>query len=224
MQRAGGELFLPGPPLPPVGAQGRQSGGTVTAVEPEPGQGAAHGIDAVGQRQGRRDVETDAQTGGAFQTALARAQFPYPDVVRGQMTAVAKAASRKAVGRGRSFRPGLGAQHGRVMGQALAAGFVIVQHTPGTGGFHLEEPDGRGVIHAQVPGRMHGQIGAHRQGADASRQIGGIQLGGIVGPAHGGGEGTLEFLLVLGLAHAAAGGIQFGLRQIACLRGREAEA
>lgn len=70
---------------------------------------------------------------------------------------------------------------------------------------------------------MHGQIGAHRQGADASRQIGGIQLGGIVGPAHGG-EGTLEFLLVLGLAHAAAGGIQFGLRQIACLRGREAEA
>lgn len=73
MQRAGGELFLPGPPLPTVGAQGRQSGGAVTAVEPEPGQGAAHGIDTVGQRQGRRDVEADAQTGGALQTALARA-------------------------------------------------------------------------------------------------------------------------------------------------------
>ena len=57
---------------------------------------------------------------------------------------------------------------------------------------------------------MHGQVGAYRQGADASRQIGGIQLGGIVGPAHGGGEGTLEFLLVLGLAHAAAGGVQLG--------------
>lgn len=83
MQRAGGELFLPGPPLPPVGAQGRQSGGAVTAVEPEAGQGATHGIDTVGQRQGRCDVEADAQTGGAFQTALARAQFPHPDVMRG---------------------------------------------------------------------------------------------------------------------------------------------
>ena len=83
MQGDGGELFLPGPPLPPVGAQGRQSGGAVTAVEPEPGQGAAHGIDTVGQRQGRRDVEADAQTGGALPTALARAQFPTPADLRG---------------------------------------------------------------------------------------------------------------------------------------------
>lgn len=224
MQRAGGELFLPGPPLPPVGAQGRQSGGAVTAVEPEAGQGAAHGIDTVGQRQGRCDVEADAQAGGAFQTALARAQFPHPDVMRGQVATVAESASRNAVGGGRSFRPGLGRQHGRVMGQPLAAGFVIVQHAPVAGRLHLEEPDGRGIIHAQVPGRMHGQVGAYRQGADTSRQIGGIQLGGIVGPAHGGGEGTLEFLLVLGLAHAAAGGVQLGLRQVACLRGREAKA
>ena len=224
MQRAGGELFLPGPPLPPVGAQGRQPGGTVAAVEPEPGQGAAHGIDAVGQRQGRRDAEADAQAGGALQTALARAQLPHPDVVRGQMAAVTEAASRDAVGCGRPFRPGLGGQHGRVMGQALAAGLVIVQHAPGAGGLHLEEPDGRGVVHAQVPGRMHGQVGAHRQGTDASRQIGGIQQGGIIGPAHSGGEGTFEFLPVLGLVHAAAGGVQLGLRQVARLRGREAEA
>ena len=144
--------------------------------------------------------------------------------MRGQVATVAESASRNAVGGGRSFRPGLGRQHGHVMGQPLTAGFVIVQHAPVAGRLHLEEPDGRGIIHAQVPGRMHGQVGAYRQRADASRQIGGIQLGGIVGPAHGGGEGTLEFLLVLGLAHAAAGGVQLGLRQVACLRGREAKA
>ena len=179
---------------------------------------------ALADRQGRRDAEADAQAGGALQTALARAQLPHPDVVRGQMAAVTEAASRDAVGCGRPFRPGLGGQHGRVMGQALAAGLVIVQHAPGAGGLHLEEPDGRGVVHAQVPGRMHGQVGAHRQGTDASRQIGGIQQGGIIGPAHSGGEGTFEFLPVLGLAHAAAGGVQLGLRQVARLRGREAEA
>ena len=69
------------------------------------------------------------------------------------------------------------------MRQPLTGGLVVVHETPLAKMPHrqeLEEPDGRGIRHAQVPRRIDQQVRLHRHGADAPGLLGLLQQSPIV--------------------------------------------
>gem|GEM_PF-2685371 len=151
-------------------------------VEPAELEEIPCSLDLVGLGKLGRYGKVNTVGGCNLFPGLARTQFPDLDIVGGEMVGMKTVGAVIVI-----FVP----EHLCVVGKALAVVLVIV-YDPPLVAVTLGEPDGGGVVHAQIPGRVDRQALLVGNDGDPVLPVDALELVGEVGTFQACLEGLVE--------------------------------